>query len=47
MTIKAARNVPISIKTMKLLKEYLVETEDFGYKTLFVSYDGRPILSDK
>ena len=43
---KRARNVPISIKTMKLLKEYMIETEDFGCETLFVTYDGRPIVSN-
>lgn len=43
---KRARNVPVSIKTMKLLKDYMSETEDFGCETLFVSYDGRDILSN-
>lgn len=31
---------------MKLLKEYMLETEDFGCETLFVTYDGRPIVSN-
>ncbi|KKK39497.1 integrase [Mesobacillus campisalis] len=43
---KRARNVPISSKTLKLLSEYMNETEDFGVDTLFVTYDGRPILSN-
>ncbi|MFS0637295.1 tyrosine-type recombinase/integrase [Mesobacillus foraminis] len=43
---KRARLVPISVKTIKLLKEYIRETEDFGCETLFVTYDGRPIVSN-
>jgi integrase/recombinase XerD len=43
---KRARIVPISTKTVKLLKEYMAETEDFGCDILFVTYDGRPILSN-
>jgi integrase/recombinase XerD len=44
---KRARTGPISTKTVKLLKEYMAETEDFGCDILFVTYDGRPILSNK
>ena len=43
---KRARTVPISLKTSKLLKEYLKETEDFGDEILFLTYDGRPIESN-
>ncbi|WP_244933533.1 tyrosine-type recombinase/integrase [Neobacillus mesonae] len=37
---RKAREVPISTKTAKLLKEYLLETEDFGDEHLFLTYDG-------
>ncbi|ETI67255.1 tyrosine-type recombinase/integrase [Neobacillus vireti] len=37
---RKAREVPISTKTSKLLKEYLQETEDFGDEHLFLTYDG-------
>jgi len=40
---KRARTVPISIKTVKYLKEYMKETADFGSDFLFLTYDGRPI----
>jgi integrase/recombinase XerD len=40
---RKAREVPISSKTAKLLKEYMVESEDFGEEILFLTYDGRPI----
>ncbi|WHZ05843.1 tyrosine-type recombinase/integrase [Neobacillus sp. YX16] len=40
---RKAREVPISSKTAKLLKEYMIESEDFGEEILFVTYDGRPI----
>ncbi|WP_368298529.1 tyrosine-type recombinase/integrase [Cytobacillus firmus] len=43
---KRARTVPISTKTVKLLKEYMAETEDFDCEILFVTYDGRPIVSN-
>ncbi len=43
---KRARTVPISTKTIKLLKDYMLETEDFGCDILFVTYDGRPIVSN-
>lgn len=40
---RKAREVPISTKTAKLLKEYMKETEDFYDDHLFLTYDGRPI----
>lgn len=43
---RRSRIVPISDKTRKLLAEYMKETEDFGEDTLFLSYDGRPILAN-
>lgn len=43
---KRARTVPISSKTVKLLKEYMAESEDFDCEILFVTYDGRPIVSN-
>jgi integrase/recombinase XerD len=43
---KRARIVPISTKTVKLLKEYMAETEEFDCDILFVTYDGRPIVSN-
>ncbi|OOE10820.1 tyrosine-type recombinase/integrase [Fictibacillus arsenicus] len=41
--MKRARIVPLSTKSVKLLAEYLEETQDFEEDTLFVTYDGRPI----
>jgi integrase/recombinase XerD len=43
---KRSRSVPISTKTIKLLEEYMRESEDFGSEFLFVSYAGRDILSN-
>ncbi|MDR4946500.1 tyrosine-type recombinase/integrase [Neobacillus cucumis] len=43
---KRTRSVPISTKTIKLIEEYLRESEDFGSEYLFVTYDGRDILSN-
>ncbi|MFJ7729275.1 tyrosine-type recombinase/integrase [Neobacillus sp. NPDC097160] len=37
---RKAREVPVSTKTAKLLKEYIQETEDFGDEHLFLTYDG-------
>jgi integrase/recombinase XerD len=38
---RKAREVPLCSKTMKLLKEYMNESEDFGEDLLFLTYDGR------
>jgi integrase/recombinase XerD len=43
---KRTRSVPISTKTIKLIEEYMRESEDFGSEFLFVTYDGRDILSN-
>jgi integrase/recombinase XerD len=43
---RKAREVPLSTKTMKLLKEYMNESEDFGEELLFLTYDGREMLSN-
>ncbi|MDP4085113.1 MAG: tyrosine-type recombinase/integrase [Bacillota bacterium] len=40
---RKAREVPISTKTVKLLKEYMKETEDFYDDHLFLTYDGHQI----
>ncbi|QIZ07646.1 tyrosine-type recombinase/integrase [Priestia megaterium] len=43
---RKAREVPLSSKTMKLLKEYMNESEDFGEDLLFLTYDGREMISN-
>jgi integrase/recombinase XerD len=43
---RKAREVPLSTKTMKLLKEYMNESDDFGEDLLFLTYDGREMLSN-
>ncbi|MGC4378429.1 tyrosine-type recombinase/integrase [Fictibacillus sp. Mic-4] len=40
---KKARTVPISAHTVKLLREYIEETEDFEEETLFLTYDGHKL----
>ncbi|WP_227936037.1 tyrosine-type recombinase/integrase [Alkalihalobacillus deserti] len=40
---RRTRSVPLSSKTMKLLNEYIIETEDFGEEELFLTYDGHSI----
>ncbi|MEH7085281.1 tyrosine-type recombinase/integrase [Neobacillus drentensis] len=40
---RKAREVPISSKTGKLLREYMKETEDFYDDHLFLTYDGHQI----
>ncbi len=40
---RKARTVPLSTKTIKLLKEYMKETEDFNDEYLFLTYDGHQI----
>lgn len=42
---KKARLVPLSTRTIKILKEYMDETFDFQSEWLFVTYEGKP-LSD-
>ena len=42
---KKARTVPISIRTTKLLKEYLAITEEYGTEHLLLTYEGEQ-LSD-
>lgn len=43
---KRSRTVPVSTRTAKLLADYLKETNDFREDTLFLTYDGRPILAN-
>lgn len=40
---RVTRTVPLSSKTIKLLNEYMVETEEFGSEYLFLSYEGEPL----
>jgi integrase/recombinase XerD len=40
---RKARTVPLSTKTIKLLAEYVKETEDFEAEHLFLTYDGHQI----
>lgn len=40
---RKSRSVPLSTKTIKLLTEYIKETEDFEAEHLFLTYDGRQI----
>jgi integrase/recombinase XerD len=40
---RKARTVPLSTKTIKLLSEYMKETEDFEAEHLFLTYDGHQI----
>ncbi|MBU9712394.1 tyrosine-type recombinase/integrase [Evansella tamaricis] len=40
---KRNRSVPLSNNTIKILTEYLYETEEFQEETLFVTYDGQPL----
>ncbi|WP_223700053.1 tyrosine-type recombinase/integrase [Sutcliffiella deserti] len=41
---RKTRTVPLSTKTIKLLKEYIKETEDFDDEHLFLTYDGHDIF---
>jgi integrase/recombinase XerD len=43
---RKAREVPISSKTIKLLKEYMEESEETDDDFLFLTYDGREMLSN-
>lgn len=43
---RKAREVPLSSKTIKLLKEYISESQDFGEDLLFLTYDGREMVSN-
>jgi integrase/recombinase XerD len=40
---RRSRIVPLSTKTIKLLSDYIEETNDFGSDDLFLTYDGRNI----
>ncbi|MEC1714619.1 tyrosine-type recombinase/integrase [Schinkia azotoformans] len=40
---RVARTVPISIKTAKLIDEYITETTEFNSEYLFVSYEGEKL----
>jgi integrase/recombinase XerD len=43
---RKAREVPLSSKTIKQLKEYFIESENFGENLLFLTYDGRGMVSN-
>ncbi|KZE65989.1 integrase [Fictibacillus phosphorivorans] len=43
---KRSRDVPISAYTIKLLRQYIQETEDFNEDLLFLTYDGKQIASN-
>lgn len=43
---RKARIVPLSSKSIKLLTEYMAETEDFGSELLFLTYDGRKLTAN-
>lgn len=43
---RKAREVPLSSKTIRLLKDYMIESDEFGNELLFLTYDGREILSN-
>jgi integrase/recombinase XerD len=40
---RSFRIVPISSRTIKLLREYIIETEDFGSEYLFLTYEGKKL----
>lgn len=43
---RKAHEVPLLSKTMNLLKEYCIESEDFGEDLLFLTYEGREMVSN-
>lgn len=44
--VKRGRTVPISDKTLGMLREYMAETADFNSEYLFLNYDGTPIKAN-
>lgn len=42
---RRARTVPISEKASEALSQYIAESNDFNSNTLFLSYEGEPILA--
>ena len=43
---RRARLVPISVRTIVILKEYLKETKEFESEYLFLTYEGSPLSAD-
>ena len=43
---RRARLVPLSARTIKILKEYLKETKEFENEYLFLTYEGKPLSAD-
>lgn len=43
---KRARTVPISTKTVNLLRQYLNETEEFNHDLLFLTYNGQALTAN-
>ena len=43
---RRARLVPISVRTIAILKEYLKETKEFESEYLFLTYEGKPLSAD-
>jgi integrase/recombinase XerD len=41
--LRTGRFVPLSVRSAKLLREYMEETEDFGSEHLFLTYEGEPM----
>ena len=43
---RRARLVPLSVRTIVILKEYLKETKEFESEYLFLTYEGKPLSAD-
>ena len=43
---RRARLVPLSARTIVILKEYLKETKEFESEYLFLTYEGKPLSPD-
>ena len=43
---RRARLVPLSVRTIEILKEYLKETKEFENEYLFLTYEGKPLSAD-
>ncbi|MFD2638442.1 tyrosine-type recombinase/integrase [Piscibacillus salipiscarius] len=43
---RTGRFVPISTKTIKVLRAYLLETEEFDNEYFFLSYEGKPLTKN-
>jgi integrase/recombinase XerD len=44
--VKRGRTVPISSRTLDMLREYMAETADFNNERLFLNYDGTPVMAN-